>query len=756
MRRHSSQTGVVNRAGWVVAFLTVFVALGLAACSEGQHSDTAGKTKTQATQSQQTAHAASDETTDDSTPDTASIHKATAAIDTAAIVANKKTTDNWLSYGLDYSNTRFSHLQKINTDNIDQLGLVWTFDLDVAHHGQEATPLVVDGVMYVPTTWNVLYALDAATGKQIWSFDPHVSHKLMYKGCCDVSDRGVAVYKGKVFLATWDGRLIALNAATGKKIWSVDTFKGENPDFSYTITGAPIVVHGKVIIGNGGAEYGVRGYITAYDVKTGKKEWRWYTVPNPQDPDANGDGSMKMAAKTWDPSNEYWKNGGGGTVWDSMAYDPDLNLLYIGVGNGSPWNNKQRSPAGGDNLFLSSVVALNPDTGKYVCHYQEVPADNTDYTATQDIILANIKLDGKKRKVFLHAPKSGYVYVVDRTDCDFISADNYVPVNWSTGYDKDGRPIKTKNFAPDHPFDSIPGPMGGHNWSPMSWSPQTGLLYFVAQNFPLVLAPDPDWERGALTGEPQQNLGWNTGMFLNPVPPSSKPFGRVIAWDPVKQKQVWEYKLPEPWSGGTMATAGNLVFAGTSTGFLIAFNAKTGKVLWEYNIGEGAVAGPVTYSVDGKQYVSLAVGWGGVGGLYNRASNYQDPGRVFAFALGGDAEHPDYHDYPVQPLLSGIKYDPADVKPGAKLYVENCVICHGVPGVGKGGSIPNLGHVGSNVIENLEKIVYDGPFTTYGMPDFTGKLSKDDVSKIKAFIQATADQVRAKQQAAEQQAKSGG
>lgn len=678
-------------------------------------------------------------------PSAAAIAKATATIDTRAIAANAKTTRNWLAYGLDYSNQRFSALNQINVGNVDKLGLVWSYDLKSVYHAQEATPIVVDGVMYISTPWNIVHAIDVRSGKQIWEFDPKVPRDTGYKGCCDVVSRGVAIWKGKVFAATWDGRLFALDAASGKPIWSVDTFAGENPDFSYTITGAPIVMNDKVVIGNGGAEYGVRGYITAYDTATGDKAWRWYTVPDPTKPKGNGDGSLKMAAKTWDPSGKYWENGGGGTVWNSMAYDPQLNLLYIGVGNGSPWNNKKRSPGGGDNLFLSSVVALDPDTGKYACHYQEVPADNTDFTATQDIILADVKLGGKERKVFMHAPKSGFFYVVDRTNCAFISAENYVPVNWATGYDKDGRPVLTKNFDPDHPFQTIPGPFGGHNWSPMSYSPKTGLAYFVAQNVPTTLTPDHGWERGKLTGEPQQNLGWNLGHFLNVEPPTSEAFGRIIAWDPVKQKEAWRYHLPMPWSGGTLATAGNLVFAGMSTGHLMAFDAKTGKVLWEYNVGQGAVAGPATYEVDGKQYVSIAVGWGGVGGFSMRATNHAGPGQVFTFALGGTAQPPQYPPYVMQPLLSGVKYDPQDVEAGGKIYVENCVICHGVPAVGKGGSIPNLAYVGEAVINNLETFVFNGPFVEHGMPDFTGKLSTDDVTKIKAFIQGSADQVRAEQ-----------
>ena len=368
----------------------------------------------------------------------AHIRAVTSAVDGNTIQANAAKTENWLNYGLDYGDTRFSKLDQINDKTVKNLGLAWTYDLQ-STRGVEATPLVVDGIMYVTSSWSVVHAIDVRTGKAIWTYDPKVDRAIGYKGCCDVVNRGVALYKGKVFVGAYDGRLIAIDAATGQKAWETDTVIDHT--HSYTITGAPRVVKGNVVIGNGGADLGVRGYVTAYDAETGAQKWRWFVVPgDPSKPFE--DELMAMAAKTWDPSGKYWINGGGGAPWDSMTYDPDLNLLYIGTGNGGPWSRNLRSPAGGDNLFLASIVALNPETGKYVWHYQETPGDNWDYTSTQPMILADLTINGTLRKVILHAPKNGFFFVIDRTNGHFISAKNFADVNWATGYSDDGRPIE--------------------------------------------------------------------------------------------------------------------------------------------------------------------------------------------------------------------------------------------------------------------------------------------------------------------------
>jgi len=672
----------------------------------------------------------------------AHIRAVTGKVDGASIRANTKATKDWPSYGLDHAETRFSKLRQVNDGNVGKLGLAWTYNLE-STRGVEATPLVVDGIMYVTASWSVVHAVDVRTGKRLWSFDPKVSRAIGFKGCCDVVNRGVALHKGKVYVGAYDGRLIALDAATGAKLWEQDTIIDHKR--SYTITGAPRVVKGNVLIGQGGAEYGVRGYVTAYDAETGKQKWRWFTVPgDPSLPFENE--AMKMAAKTWDPSGKYWEAGGGGTPWDTMAFDADLNLLYIGTGNGSPWARDARSPKGGDNLFLASIVALNPDTGKYVWHYQETPGDNWDYTSTQPMILADIKLAGKPRKVILHAPKNGFFFVVDRTNGQFISAKNFVDVNWASGYDARGRPIEVEGARSGaKPRDSIPGPFGAHNWHPMSYNPMTGLAYLPAQNIPLNLADDKNWSMNSnKPGQPHGGLGWNLAMMANLEAPTSKPFGRLIAWDPVAQKEAWRVEQISPWNGGTLTTAGNLVFQGTADGRFIAYNAKSGEKLWEVPVGTGVVAAPNTYEVDGQQYVSIAVGWGGVYGLAQRANEKEGPGTVYTFKIGGTAAAPEAVQYRMGQLVAGVKYDPAHVAEGTALYVSNCVFCHGVPGVDRGGNIKNLGYVTSEQLDKLGSFVFKGPFVDQGMPDFTGKLTPADVTKIQAFIQGTADAIRPK------------
>ena len=668
------------------------------------------------------------------------IRSITAGVDKAAVIANEAQTRNWLNYGLDYAETRFSKLAGVTTANVGQLGLAWSYDLN-SRRGVEATPIVVDGIMYVTASWSIVHAVDARTGAPIWTYDPEVPRDYAYKGCCDVVNRGVALDKGKVFVGTYDGRLVALDAATGKKVWERDTITDRSK--SYTITGAPRVYNGKVIIGNGGAEYGVRGYITAYDVATGEQKWRWYSVPgDPSKPFE--DISMERAAATWDPSGKYWEAGGGGTMWDAMAFDPDLNLMYVGTGNGSPWNRNARSPGGGDNLYLASIVALNPDTGAYVWHYQETPGDNWDYTSTQHIILADLMIKGEKRKALMHAPKNGFFYVLDRATGEFLSAEKFVEVTWAEGYDANGRPIEAPGArSKDKPWETVPSAFGAHNWHPMSYSPQTGLVYIPAQGVPLVQQHDPDFKLDTpLAGRPHSNLGWNLGFLLNTIPAKAKPFGNLLAWDPVKQKEAWRQEYASPWNGGTLATAGNLVFQGTADGRFIAYDATTGATLWQTPVGSGVVAAPATYEIDGKQYVTIAVGWGGVYGMLQRATERTGPGRVYTFVIGGDAKMPEMVTYDRTKLVSGVKYDPDNVGAGAGLYVSNCLFCHGVPGVNNGGNIPNLAFSDAETLRKLEETVFSDALAERGMPNFTGKLTKEDVIKILAFVLGTADSVR--------------
>lgn len=669
------------------------------------------------------------------------IRKSVGAIDTAAIIANDAHDRSWLNYGLNYGETRFSQLQAIDSDNASELDLAWSLDLQ-SRRGVEATPIVVDGVMFVSSSWSVVHAVDAITGKELWVYDPQVPREYASKGCCDVVNRGVAVYGGKVFVGAYDGQLHAIDAATGKQVWKTDTI--ENREMSYTITGAPRVINGKVIIGNGGAEFGVRGYVSAYNVETGEMAWRWYTVPGDNSKPFEND-AMAMAAETWDPSAKYWEGGGGGTVWDAMAYDPQLNMLYIGVGNGSPWNRHLRSPAGGDNLFLASIVALNPDTGEYIWHYQNTPGETWDYTSTQHIIVADLEIGGETRKVLMQAPKNGFFYVIDRTNGEFISAEPFVEVNWATGYDENGRPIEVKGARSEtEPWETIPSAYGAHNWHPMSYNPETGLVYIPAQGIPLVQSTDPAWELNKYKPmSTMSGIGWNLGYLFNAIAPEATPFGHLLAWDPVGQREVWRAEYVSPWNGGTLTTAGNLVFQGTADGRFMAYNAATGEVLWQMPVGSGVVAAPATYEVDGVQYVSIAVGWGGVYGLTHRATDRVGPGRVYTFRIGGNAEMPTEILSDRTELVSGVPYNPDDVASGLAIYVSNCIFCHGVPGVNNGGAIPNLGYSRPETIMAIDAWVLQGAAVHEGMPRFDGHLSEDDLTKLIAFIQGTADAIRA-------------
>jgi quinohemoprotein ethanol dehydrogenase len=646
-------------------------------------------------------------------------------IDDAALRTAAGRKADWLTHGRDYAETRFSPLQQINAQNVKTLGLAWAFDAETTR-GLEATPIVVDGVIYTTGSWSIVYALDARTGRQLWKYDPQVPGAFGQKACCDVVNRGVAVYKGKVYVGALDGRLIALDAATGKPVWSVVTVDQSQP---YTITGAPRVVKGNVLIGNGGAEFGVRGYISAYDAETGKLVWRFYTVPgDPAKPFESP--AMERAAKTW--NGEWWKYGGGGTVWDSMAYDPELDLLYVGTGNGSPWNQNVRSPGGGDNLYLSSILALKPDSGELVWHYQTTPGENWDFTATQHLILADLDLNGRKRKVLMQAPKNGFFYVLDRATGELLSAEAYVPMTWAKGVDKQtGRPIENPAARYKEMLTIVkPGPFGGHNWQPMSFNPQTGLVYIPAQDPFFAYASEKKFQYRAGS--------WNTGndfSQLKIVPPVV-PTGHLLAWDPVAQKERWRVPYKTIWNGGTLTTAGNLVFQGTADGRFVAYSADKGEKLWEVTVGTGIIAAPVTYEVDGVQYVSVMAGWGGsaalAGGVESGRAN--GAGMLLTFALNAKQMMPDTFSRKLTPVTP-IEFAaaPEKIEAGAGLFAQWCATCHGLVGI-SGGATPDLRYSPVSVYDHYKEILLDGKNLSRGMPSFKEWLTADDVEAIRAYI----------------------
>ena len=640
------------------------------------------------------------------------------------LVKGATDTSNVLNYGMGYNLQRFSTLNQINKDTVKNLVPVWNYSLN-DDRSEESQPLVYQGVLYV-TTHNATIAIDAKTGKQIWKTKVEYPAETPRIVCCGIINRGAALYDGKLFRTTLDANVIALDAKTGKELWRE---KAADIKEGYSMTVAPLVADGVVITGISGAEFGTRGFIDGWDPATGKKLWRTYTIPTPDEP--GGD--------TW--KGDTWKLGGGST-WITGSYDAELNTVYWGIGNPGPFNAAVRP---GDNLYTCSVLALDPKTGKIKWHYQFSPNNPFDYDSVAEMVLADMNVEGKPTKVLMDANRNGFFYVLDRTNGKFISAKNFVDVNWATGYDANGRPIEVPAARGDAPYDAVPGPYGAHNWHPMSFNPQTGLVYLPAQNVPVNLTPEKSFAQNAATpGKFGGTTGWNVGFVLNGEPPKAPAFGKLIAWDPVKQKEAWKVDYVSPWNGGTLTTAGNLVFQGTADGRFVAYDATSGKTLWETPTGTGVVAAASTYTIDGQQYVSIAVGWGGVFGIATRATEYQNPGTVYTFALNGKAKMPEFVKYQTEGLLQGVKYDPKDVPEGTALYVAACATCHGVPGVDRGGNVRNLGYVPAEEIANLKDIVFAGPFRDRGMPDFTGKLTEADVVKIQAFIQGTADAIRPK------------
>jgi quinohemoprotein ethanol dehydrogenase len=660
-----------------------------------------------------------------------------ADVNGARIISADGEPGNWMVHGRTYNEQRFSPLKQINDQNISQLRLSWFYDLDT-HRGQEATPLVVDGVMYFTSAWSKVFALNAGTGALLWSYDPKVPGGWGVNACCDVVNRGVAVWNGKVFVGTLDGRLIALDAATGKPVWETLTI---DRNFRYSITGAPRVVKGKVIIGNGGGEFGVRGFVSAYDAETAKLVWRFYTVPG--DPSKPFESPiLAQAAKTW--SGDWWKSGGGGTVWDAIVYDPELDLLYIGTGNGGPWSEKYRNPKGGDNLLTCSIVALRPDTGEYVWHYQQDAADDWDYDSAEQMILADASIQGQPRKLLLQAPKNGFFYVLDRTNGTLISAKPFTYINWATGVDlKTGRPIETAlaRYPGSDPAPVVPGPLGAHSWQPMSYSPLTGLVYIPVNDVGFKYKSAENFESKKLAA----NYGIDVVAAGMPQDPEVKKAilgtvkGKLVAWDPLQQKQVWIVERPGPWNGGTLSTAGNLVFEGTAGGDFEAYRASSGEKLWSFAAQTGLMAGPVTYAVNGEQYVAVLAGWGGVfplaaGEVSFKSGRVRNISRMLVFKLEGAANLPPLEpreESPLSPLPS--RAGDATIHKGEQLFQRYCAACHGDVAV-SGGVLPDLRY--SDTLDNDEWFseVLGGTFESEGMVSFAKELSHEDVASIRAYV----------------------
>lgn len=637
---------------------------------------------------------------------------------------------------------------EVDASNVEKLGVAWEFTGFVVrgrtNRGVEATPIVVDGVMYTTGPWSVVYALDAKSGKLLWQYDPEVDGQFARRTCCDAVNRGVAVDDGMVYVATLDGYLVGLDAKTGKPDWKVDTITDRSR--SYAITGAPRVAGKNIVIGNGGGEMGVRGYASAFDKKTGKFAWRFFIVPG--DPKAGPDEHPEVteARGTWDP-NSTWDLGGGGTAWDSIVYDPDTNIVYVGTGNGSPHSVWQRSPAGGDNLYLSSILAIDADSGRKKWHYQTTPRDSWDYTATQNMILTDMEIGGRLRKVIMQAPKNGFFYVLDRVTGELLSAEKYTTVTWAERVDlKTGRPVFTEQSDFSKGKKLVwPSEAGGHNWPPMAYNEKTRLVYIPVLETPMTFQMKPEPYRPYSVVQ-----GTETGLpaFADPNDKAMAPilkgqpkprFEQVLkAWDPVKQKLVWSSKVMPFWSGGVMTTSNGLVMQGSADGYLNIYDGRNGKLLRRINIGTGIMAAPMAYEIDGTQYVAVAAGFGGAFNSYFMpewaAADRENNPRLIVFKLGGAPVKlaPLRTAAPLIPAPAKFRGTAAQVARGQALFANNCARCHG-DSTGSGG-YPNLWKMTPETHEVFNSIVLDGSFVYAGMAAFGDVLSKNDARDIHAYL----------------------
>jgi len=642
-------------------------------------------------------------------------------------------------YGRTNDEQRFSPLKQINDQNVQKLGLVWSHEFGT-NRGLEATPLVVNSVIYTTGEWSVVYALNARTGEILWTYDPKVPRSRARTICCDVVNRGVALYHGTVYVGTLDGRLIALDAKSGSPVWDVVTINQSQP---YSITGAPRIARGMVLIGNAGSEYGVRGYLSAYDAETGKLVWRTFTVPgNP----SRGFESKELetAAKTW--HGKWWTAGGGGTAWDTIVYDPQLDLVYTGTGNGTAWYRALRSEGEGDNLYLASILALHASDGEVAWYFQVTPGDNWDYDATQPLTLADLKIEGRTRKVIMQASKNGFFYVLDRETGQFISANPFVgQITWATGIDpKNGRPIESKTaYDGLNPVLVSPSAAGAHNWYPMAFNSTLGLVYVPAREGTVSLfAPDPGWKSDPTNWNGGTDRRYEGPLFTK-LQAAPAPVGKLIAWNPIEKREVWHVTHPGVESAGVLASAGDLVFQGRSDGIFLAYRATDGKKLWEYDTGTGILAPPVSYMLDGVQYITVMAGWGGDPGIKNFPKwGITKPGfgRILTFALGGSAklEIPPFgHSGPPKPAIR-INASRETVHEGNILYRTYCYHCHGFNAVA--GSLPDLRYATAEVHKQFSSIVLGGARESRGMPSFKDLLNETQVHAIEAYVLSRAEE----------------
>ncbi|MGB5722116.1 MAG: PQQ-dependent dehydrogenase, methanol/ethanol family [Woeseiaceae bacterium] len=654
------------------------------------------------------------------------------------VLAEASSGVNWFLKGGNFRGQHFSPLRAINDKTVADMGLAWSTDLPVPD-GISATPIVVDGVVYLSGAYSLVFAIDAKTGKVIWQYDPDVRSRLATDAAMSWIarvNRGVAVWQGKVFATTADCRLIALDADNGKELWSQQTCE---TGMGYRISDSPYVGGELVFVGNAGSESHKknRGYVSAYDADSGQLRWRFYTVPS-DDPKENTSAAMKMAAKTWS-GDALEKFGGGGSNWNEMTYDPESGLLFFGTAGAIPYDYHRRSPEGGDNLFLSSVVAVSADTGEYVWHYQTVPEDSWEYNATMNIVLADLSIDGENRKTLLIAPKNGFHYVLDRLTGELLGADNFAKVNWATHIDMDtGRPVydPAAEFwkRPDEDVAVWPNMWGAHSWNAMAFHPELELVYIPVIDVPTIVSGYED-------GDYDDTLEMQTVVDGKPFSP-----GKLIAWDPVRNEARWTIGHDLPFNGGVLTTAGNLVFQGDAYGRFNAYSAEDGRSLWSVSTGSNITAAPVSFSIDDKQYVLVPVGAGGgiqfVFPEMHGGDRVQGPTRLMAFALQADSPMPlvavTPPALPAQPVLDASA---EELETGRQIYSWECKGCHGKNVVARfGGSVPDLRYANIETHDSWHGIVVGGARQVNGMPRF--EVSLEESEAIRKYVLSRALQLR--------------